>query len=97
MKGLRTQEGIKFESFFNIVQKFANRQNAVFFLKSGEGNEIIRNDFEGEDLFGWLIPNDLVEKFEKEFAARTEGDTWEKFETFANWEESNNSIIITFG
>ena len=81
MKGLRTQEGIKFESFFNIVQKFANRQNAVFFLKSGEGNEIIRNDFEGEDLFGWLIPNDLVEKFE----------------TFANWEESNNSIIITFG
>ena len=39
-QGLRTQENSKFLSFWKIVQEEASKRDSVFFLDSGEGNEI---------------------------------------------------------
>ena len=39
MRGLKTQEGKKFERFFNMVQEEAAKQDAVFFLGCGEGRD----------------------------------------------------------
>ncbi|MGI6178176.1 MAG: hypothetical protein ACOYJO_06985 [Eubacterium sp.] len=69
MQVLRTQEGNKFEKFFEAVNTQAKLQNKVFFLDCGEGNEFSNDIMEGEDLSGWLIPLAEADKFEKEFLA----------------------------
>ena len=67
MKGLRTHENAKFNKFFELVQKEAEKRKAVFFLDCGGGNLFENATFECEDLFGWLIPNEQVAEFEKLF------------------------------
>lgn len=96
MRGLRTQEGDKFEKFFSIVQDAAAHADAVFFGDSGEGNEIIEPDLEGEDMFGWMIPEKDAEQFEQEFLAFKVSEKWDKFQTFANWKRENGKITIMF-
>ena len=52
MRGLRTQEGEKFERFFALVQKEALKQSCVFFLDSGEGHIFENESMEYSDLSG---------------------------------------------
>lgn len=98
MRGLRTQEDKKFIKFFSMVQDAAKEKNCVFFGNSGEGNEIITPEFEGEDLFGWLIPEEMADEFEKEFMAFHVSTKWEQFYMFANWyrDQDNQGIRIVF-
>ena len=96
MRGLRTQEDEKFIKFFEIVQEAANKKNSVFFGDSGEGNDIITPEFEGEDLFGWLIPNEKADEFEKQFNAFNVSSKWDPFLIFANWYRDQNEIKIEF-
>ena len=96
MVGLRTQEDDKFVKFFSLVQDIARGSNSVFFLDSGEGNEIITSEFEGEDLFGWLIPNEKSEEFKREYLSFDVSEKWDPFFKFANWYPDGNDIKIVF-
>ena len=95
MRGLRTQEGKKFELFFSLVQAEAQKHKAVFFVDSGEGHQFENEEMECEDLFGWLIPEKRVKEFEEVFQSKV-GDDWDDFTCFANWHEKAGIITVTF-
>lgn len=86
MVGLRNQESEKFERFFAIVQKTAESTNSLFFLDAGDGRPFENDLFEGEDLMGWLIPNDKLVSFEKEWENGDVSDEWSDFYVWAIWE-----------
>ena len=96
MVGLRTQEGLKFERFFGIVQKEANNKGFVFFLDCGEDNEFEDENIQCQNLCGWLIPENLSSKFEKAFQSDNVADEWSDFLAWAIWKNENNNIIIEF-
>ena len=96
MLGLRTQESEKFNVFWEIIQKTAQKSNSTFFGDCGEGRDFETSDMEGEDFSGWLIPNDKVADFEKEFIERKISDKWSDFITFAIWKEKDNGISVEF-
>ncbi len=100
MRGLKTNEGKKFEKFFELVQTEARKQNGVFFLSSDEGNNKETEEMEISDLSGWLIPDAQAKEFEKIWEKSSDSDeldSWsEKFFTFAFWTEINGEIAIKF-
>ncbi len=93
MEGLRTQESNKFEMFFSFVQEEAKKQNCIFFLDSGDGNDFCDDICEGENLMGWLIPYDKKEIFKKEFLNGDVSDDWSDFFVWAVWEMKNGLKI----
>ena len=96
MRGLRKREGRKFEKFFSLVQQEAEKQNAVFFLENGEGNEFETDDIEGEDLCGWLIPKQSAEKFEEVWYNDENLEEWSEFICFAFWKGDKENPKIIF-
>lgn len=71
--------------------------HSVFFLAAGDGRDLVKDDLEGEDLQGWLIPEEKAREFERLFNARLEEDEiWEDFFCFAEWIENNGKIEIKF-
>lgn len=91
--GLRTQESKKFENFFEIVQKAAKEKKCVFFFDTGDGRDIVTDTFEGEDLMGWLIPQDKASLFEKEWKSWKISKKWQSFFVFATWSNPTNLSI----
>ena len=81
MLGLRTQENNEFIKFFEIVQNEAEKLNKVFFLDFGQCDDIPFNGMEVDSLFGWLIPNEDVEKFNAEFIKETNLSKWDEYST----------------
>lgn len=96
MQGLRTQESDKFEKYFELVQKKAREKGCVFFLESGDGNDFVTGDMEGEDLQGWLIPKSKAASFEILWAQNKENDEWADFFCWAKWEKRENKIEVEF-
>ena len=96
MRELRTQEENNFIKFFEIVRAEAKKRDCVFFLDCGEGREIITDDMEGEDLSGWLIPENKADSFQKEFVAWDVSEKWNDNVVFAIWKKEKNGISITF-
>lgn len=94
MRGLKTQEGSKFERFFELVQQEAAKKDAVFFLECGEGHEFSTDRLEGEDLRGWLIPNGKADRFEKEWLRGSPGDEWADRIAWATWSGSEAAPVI---
>lgn len=92
MEGLRTQENIKFEHFFKLVQDNARSKKCTFFLDCGEGNEFETSDMEGEDLCGWLIPDDLKDEFLSEWESNI-SDKWSDFICWVFWEKNRDNTI----
>ena len=98
MRGLRTQEGEKFERFFALVQKEALKQGSVFFLDSGEGHDFDNGFMEGENLSGWLIPFGLADEFEKEYLKHNDDlEEWEEYFCWIEWENENNPRVKLCG
>lgn len=95
MRGLKTQEGKKFERFFDLVQQAAAKKDAVFFLECGEGNDFATDKLEGEDLRGWLIPNEQADRFEKEWKKSNPGEEWASRIAWATWSGSEAAPVIT--
>lgn len=85
MRGLKTQEGKRFEAFFALVQKEAAKTHSVFFLDCGEGHEFYKEDMEGEDLRGWLIPEDQADRFEQAWKNNLNKSQWDEWEDFFEW------------
>lgn len=95
MVGIRTQESDKFLRFFELVQAKAGSMKKVFFLDCGEGHEFEEAGIEGENLSGWLIPNDIAKKFEQEFISKdSDLEDWEDFVAFVEWSRSGDDIVI---
>lgn len=96
MLGLRTQETNKFIAFFELVQKKASEKDCVFFLESGDGNEFETDTMEGENLQGWLVPQNQAAEFEKIWKEEKEDDIWTEFFCWAEWHRKNGNIDVTF-
>ena len=93
MVGLRTCEGDKFERFFEIVQREATKKGCVYFLDSSEGHIYENEVIDCEDLSGWLVPNEKVEKFEKLYLQWSNMPGWDEFYCWAEWEDEENPKI----
>ena len=98
MRGLRKRESVEFERFFAIVQKEARSRNCVFFADAGDGIDVLLPGIEGEDMSGWLIPNNRADEFESQWETQTssELDEWDDFFTFAEWKLEQGNLTITF-
>ena len=96
IRGLKTNEGKRFEKFFSIVQKTANEINCIFFLEAGDGRDFENEDMEGEDLMGWLIPCEKADEFEHLWFQDKSDENWDNYFGFAVWEENGNSFSIKF-
>ena len=98
-QGLRMQENKKFLNFWEIVQKEASKHNAVFFLDSGEGNEIETSDINAEDLSGWLVPKNQAEEFDvlfKKFDKSAISNKFDNFYMIASWQKEKDTFSVTF-
>lgn len=96
MKGLRTQESTKFNNFFSLIQSEAEKQGMVFFADAGDGNEFETSSMEGEDIMGWLIPQDKVEEFEPLWEKSNVDDSWSDYFKWALWSIVEGLIKIRF-
>ena len=95
MKRLRTQESDKFMRFFSIVQNAARNQGYAFFLYAGDGREFETLTMEGEDLMGWLVPEEKLSAFEKEWETGEISDDWSDMFVWAVWKD-NAVLSIEF-
>ncbi|MBQ9004894.1 MAG: hypothetical protein IJ092_00825 [Atopobiaceae bacterium] len=50
--------------FFAMVQESASELGKVFFIDDAEPRETWVDGMHAEDMFGWLVPNDLADVFE---------------------------------
>jgi hypothetical protein len=96
MQGLRTQENGKFNKFWKLVQEAAKKQNKIFFCDCGEGREFFLEDMEGEDLRGWLIPEDQTKEFEPEWTEDNVSDKWIDNIFWAEWKDTDGIITVDF-
>lgn len=96
MRGLRTEEGTKFERFFAIVQSEAKKNGNIFFLDCGEGRDFTTSDMEGEDLSGWLIPEKDEEEFTPLFESGNIPADWDEMFVFCIWEKRDGEIAVEF-
>lgn len=96
MRGLKTHESDKFNVFFALIQDEAKKHNAVFFAHAGDGNDFESPTMEGENVMGWLVPNDKVKEFEPLWKADEVDDNWVDFFTWAVWRDENGEIKIAF-
>ena len=77
MRGLRTNEGAKFEKYFAIIEEEAKRLGGVFFSETGEGRDLDLEDIEVCDLAGWLVPFDQADEFEALYLGRKDKEIWD--------------------
>jgi hypothetical protein len=94
MRGLKTQEGNSFIAFFQLVQAEAQKQNSVFFLECGEGNDFVGDNIEGEDLRGWLVPAEQADEFEREWMNGDPGSEWENHIVWVLWKGDTNKPTV---
>lgn len=84
------------DKFIQIVDEFAKKLGFAFFVISGEGRELITEQFAGEDLYGYLIPNELASEFAVEYSEGFISDKWSDYIRFAVWKTDNGKVIIDF-
>ena len=99
MLGLRTQENEKHKRFFEIVQNAAAKQGCVFFSTCGTGeNMVIDDQYDCEDLEGYLVPKEKAEEFQDYFLQYKENDKkWADNFVTMEWKRSpEGDFVITF-
>ena len=101
MRGLRTNEGAKFEKYFAIIEEEAKRFGGVFFSETGEGRDLDLEDIEVCDLGGWLVPFDQADEFEALYLGRKDKEIWDKerwdnMYIFVDYMFDGNSVSVKF-
>ena len=101
MRGLRTNEGAKFEKYFYIVQEEAKKLGGVFFSETGEGRDLDLEDIEVCDLGGWLVPFDQADEFEALYLGRKDkeiwdNERWDSMYIFVDHMFDGNSVSVKF-
>ena len=83
-----------FEKYFSLVREKANSLNSVFFIQAGDGHDLEEDGMRGEDLWGWLIPISLADRFENLWAhGYREGEWDEDYFCCAEWRKTNDRQI----
>lgn len=99
MRGLKWPENERFERFFSVIQQAAQEKHAVFFLFAGEGRTFTTSNMEGEDLSGWLIPDEKATEFEHQWqqnnslAALQE---WVDYFVWVVWSFESGTLLVQF-
>lgn len=96
MKGLRSQESDKFNSYFSLIQAEAEKQAMVFFADAGDGRDFETETMEGEDMMGWLIPKEKADEFEPMWKASEVDDSWSDYYLWAVWKKNGDGISAQF-
>ena len=86
----------KDDVFWETVQKAAQNENSSFYLNCGEGREFETPEMKGEDLSGWLIPENKESSFSKEYSSGNIDDKWDNYYVFAIWHKNGNDVSIEF-
>ena len=96
MLGLRTQENNEFIRFFELVQDEANKLNKVFFLDFDQCEDVSFNGMEVDSLYGWLIPKEKVEIFNKEFINKINLSKWNDYCAWVIPNKKKEKLNIVF-
>jgi len=101
MRGLRTNEGAKFEKYFYIVQEEAKKLGGVFFSETGEGRDLDLEDIEVCDLGGCLVPFEQADEFEALYLGRKDkeiwdNERWDSMYIFVDHMFDGNSVSVKF-
>ncbi len=101
MRGLRTNEGAKFEKYFYLIQEEAKKLGGVFFSETGEGRDLDLEDIEVCDLGGWLVPFDQADEFEALYLGRKDkeiwdNERWDDMYIFVDYILDGNNVSVKF-
>ena len=101
MRGLRTNEGAKFEKYFAIIEEEARKLGGVFFSETGEGRDLDLEDIEVCDLAGWLVPFDQADEFEALYLGRKDkeiwdSDRWDDMYIFVDYILDGDNVSVKF-
>lgn len=101
MRGLRTNEGAKFEKYFAIIEEEAKRLGGVFFSETGEGRDLDLEDIEVCDLAGWLVPFDQADEFEALYLGGKDkeiwdSDRWDDMYIFVDYILDGDNVSVKF-
>lgn len=101
MRGLRTNEGAKFEKYVAIIEEEAKRLGGVFFSETGEGRDLDLEDIEVCDLAGWLVPFDQADEFEALYLGRKDkeiwdSDRWDDMYIFVDYILDGDNVSVKF-
>ena len=101
MRGLRTNEGAKFEKYVAIIEEQAKRLGGVYFSETGEGRDLDLEDIEVCDLAGWLVPFDQADEFEVLQLGRKDkeiwdSDRWDDMYIFVDYILDGDNVSVKF-
>lgn len=96
MLGLRTRENAEFLKFFEHVQKEAESLGKVFFLDFGQCDGTMFRGIEIDRLFGWLVPKDKADVFNRLFLNDNIAEEWDAYGTWVIPEEAGDKLSIKF-
>ena len=101
MRGLRTNEGAKFEKYFAIIEEEAKKLGGVFFSETGEGRDLDLEDIEVCDLAGWLVPFDQADEFEVLYLGGKDkeiwdSDRWDDMYIFVDYILDGDNVSVKF-
>lgn len=92
------------KNYNDLIDAEAKMRGATFYVNCGEGRELMTKEYYGEDVSGWLIPNDMKADFEAELASVPKGmvlaavvdDKWDEWFCTAVWRIDNGKVSIDF-
>ena len=101
MRGLRKNEGAKFEKYFAIIEEEAKKLGGVFFSETGEGRDLDLEDIEVCGLAGWLVPFDQADEFEALYLGRKDkeiwdNDKWDDMYIFVDYILDGDNVSVKF-
>lgn len=103
MLGLRFECSDEFKKFVQIIQAEAEKKNSVFFVQTGDGDELTKNGYECETVWGWLIPLDKVSEFSYLYEHRIDKtrewdeDKWDdEYFGYVDWEFKGDKPTVSF-
>ena len=101
MRGLRTNEGAKFEKYLAIIEEEAKKLGGVFFSETGQGRDLDLEDIEVCDLVGWLVPFDQADEFEALYLGRKDkeiwdSDRWDDMYIFVDYILDGDNVSVKF-
>ncbi|MCI5839626.1 MAG: hypothetical protein SOZ89_03350 [Peptoniphilaceae bacterium] len=94
--GIRENEPKEFVKFFKLVESKASNLNKVFFMQTGECEDVKFNNLLVDTLYGWLIPQDMENDFKNRYLKNKTTIEDDKFYVRVDWKIENNELKIDF-
>lgn len=94
LKVIRGQSDSSFVKYIEYVQEKLCDDNHTFFVDCQDSGERIINDMWVCDLFGWIIPNDLIDKFYTIWLYDEVSDDWIDYFVSVTWKLEDGVIKL---